>query len=66
MGEFSYALFGNPYHIIRAHHEEGRVNEAKWSALVVRANEIAATDIDQTLDPPLSVDFGARDFSVRR
>lgn len=52
MGELSYALFWNPYHVIRAHHDEGRVNEAKWSALVVRANEIAATDLDQKFDSP--------------
>lgn len=52
MGELSYALFWNPYHVIREHHEQGRVQEAKWRALVVRANEIGATDIDQTFKPP--------------
>jgi hypothetical protein len=52
MGEFSYALFWNPYQVIRRHHDAGCVQEAKWHALVVRANEIGATDIDQVLDAP--------------
>jgi hypothetical protein len=52
MGEFSYALFWNPYHVVRRHHEAGRVQEAKWHALVVRANEIGAIDIDQDIAPP--------------
>lgn len=47
LGEFSYALFWNPYHVIRKHYEDGGVLEAKWRALVVRANEIGATDLDQ-------------------
>jgi hypothetical protein len=51
MGEFSYALFWNPYHVIRRHYEKGCVQEAKWRALVVRANEIGADDIDQNLTP---------------
>jgi hypothetical protein len=50
MGEFSYALFWNPYHVVRRHYEAGNVQEAKWHALVVRANEIGATDIDQVLE----------------
>ncbi|MGH7093036.1 MAG: hypothetical protein ACREFB_05825 [Stellaceae bacterium] len=49
VGELSYALFWNPYHVVRKHYEAGRVIEAKWHALVVRANEIGATDIDQDL-----------------
>lgn len=34
LGEFSYALVWNPYHAIRRHYNEGRVQEAKWRALV--------------------------------
>lgn len=52
MGEFSYALFLNPYHVIRKHHDAGSVSEHKWHALVVRANEIGATDIEQKPTPP--------------
>jgi hypothetical protein len=54
MGELSYALFWNPYHVIREHHAQGMVQESKWSALVVRANEIGSTDIDQKFEPPTS------------
>lgn len=46
-GEFSYALFWNPYHIIRRHHEKGQVTDAKWQALVFRAHEIGANDLDE-------------------
>jgi len=52
MGELSYALFWNPYHVVRKHHQAGQVQQAKWHALVVRANEIGATDIDQVVDNP--------------
>jgi len=51
MGELSYALFWNPYHVVRKHHEAGRVHEAQWHALIVRANEIGAKDIDQEIKP---------------
>ena len=50
-GEFSYALFWNPYHVIRRHYEEGRVSDAKWQALVFRASEIGADDIDDEVPP---------------
>jgi hypothetical protein len=50
IGEFSYALFWNPYHVTREHYEKGRVQEAKWRTLVIRANEIKATDIDQKIE----------------
>jgi hypothetical protein len=46
LGELSYALFWNPYHVLRTHNAAGKIQEAKWRALVVRANEIGATDID--------------------
>ena len=50
-GEFSYGLFWNPYHVIRKHYEAHRVSDAKWQALVFRAHEIGANDLDE--DPPL-------------
>jgi len=53
-GEFSYALFWNPYHVIRRHYEEGRVSDAKWQALVFRAHEIGANDLDEDVpDQPV-------------
>jgi hypothetical protein len=54
VGEFSYALFWNPYHVARHHYQAGKVQEFKWNALVVRANEIGATDIDQIIEEPLA------------
>lgn len=47
LGELSYAIFLNPYHIIKRHHLAGRVQAAKWQALVVRALEIGAFDFDE-------------------
>lgn len=46
LGEFSYAIFFNPYHVIKRAHVNGQVNEAKWQALVIRANEIGSFDFD--------------------
>jgi hypothetical protein len=64
LGELSYALFWNPYHVIRAHHETGEVQEAKWTALMVRANEIGATDINQKFEPPESATLAGGKSSV--
>lgn len=50
-GELSYALFWNPYHVIRKHYEAGRVREDKWQALVFRAAEIGADDLDEDVPP---------------
>jgi hypothetical protein len=51
-GEFSYALFWNPYHVIRTQHEAGHVSDAKWQALLFRASEIGADDLDDDILPP--------------
>jgi hypothetical protein len=51
-GEFSYGLFWNPYHVIRRHYEAGRVDDAPWQALLFRAHEIGATDLDEDLPNP--------------
>lgn len=48
-GEFSYGLFWNPYHVIRRHYDGGRVSDAKWQALVFRAHEIGANDLDENI-----------------
>lgn len=53
-GEFSYGLFWNPYHVIRKHYGKKRVSDAKWQALVFRASEIGADDLDDDL-PPVTV-----------
>lgn len=45
LGEFSYALFWNPYYVLQRHRD--RIQEAKWRALEIRANEIGATDLDE-------------------
>ncbi|HEY0625114.1 MAG TPA: hypothetical protein VGD10_00115 [Allosphingosinicella sp.] len=52
-GPLSYALVWNPYHVIRKHYEEGRVREDKWQALIFRASEIGADDLDEDV-PPVS------------
>lgn len=52
MGEFSYVLFWNPYHVLRRHRDAGSIQDAKWRALEVRASEIGATDIDDFAPKP--------------
>jgi hypothetical protein len=66
LGELSYAVFLNPYHILKRHHHAGLVNAAKWQALVIRALEIKAYDFDDTDDagnliPPAKDDPEAKD-----
>ena len=46
LGDLSYAVFYNPYHIIKRAHLAGNVQERKWQALVIRANEVGAFDLD--------------------
>jgi len=50
LGDLSYAVFYNPYHIIKRAFLNGKVQERKWQALIVRANEISAFDIDDIND----------------
>lgn len=50
-GELSYALFLNPYHVLKKHYEAKRIQHAKWLALEVRASEVKATDLDDVLSP---------------
>ena len=50
LGELSYAVFYNPYHVIKRAYLDKKVQEKKWQALVVRANEIGAFDIDDLDD----------------
>lgn len=50
LGDLSYAVFYNPYHIVKRAYLAGKVQEKKWQALVIRANEIDAFDIDDVDD----------------
>lgn len=45
LGDLSYAIFLNPYHVLKRHAD--KVNAAKWQALVIRALEIGAYDLDE-------------------
>jgi hypothetical protein len=50
LGELSYAVLYNPYHVIKRAYLNGLVQENKWQALVIRANEVGAFDIDNIDD----------------
>lgn len=50
LGDLSYAVFYNPYHVIKRAYLRGDVQEKKWQALVIRANEVGAFDIDDLDD----------------
>lgn len=50
LGDLSYAIFFNPYHVIKRAYLKGLVQENKWQALVIRANEIGAYDLDDIDD----------------
>jgi hypothetical protein len=46
MGPLSYAIFFNPYHVVAKYRSNGKISDARWQALVVRANEVGAFDLD--------------------
>lgn len=50
-GDLSYAIIFNPYYVIRRHHEAGHpaVTEARYNALMARAEEIGAEDFADDL-----------------
>lgn len=50
LGDLSYAVFYNPYHVTKRAYVAGKVQERKWHALVVRANEVSAFDLDDLDD----------------
>lgn len=50
LGDLSYAVFYNPYHVTKRAYLAGKVQERKWQALVVRANEVGAFDLDDLDD----------------
>lgn len=45
LGDLSFALFYNPYHVIKRAHLVGDVQEKKWLALIYRCNELRIFDI---------------------
>ena len=50
LGDLTYALVYNPYHVIKRAHLAGKVQDKKWAALMMRANEVSAFDIDDIDD----------------
>ena len=50
LGDLSYAVIYNPYHLIKRAYLAGQVQENKWQALVIRANEVGAFDLDDVDD----------------
>ena len=50
LGDLSYAVFFNPYHVVKRAYLDNRVQERKWQALVVRANEVRSFDLDELDD----------------
>lgn len=50
LGDLSYAVIYNPYHVIKRAYLANRVQENKWQALVIRANEVSAFDLDEIDD----------------
>jgi len=64
LGELSYAVIYNPYHVIKRAYLADDVQENKWQALVIRANEISAFDVDDIDDEGklrLTTDKGTED-----
>jgi hypothetical protein len=46
LGDLSYAVFYNPYYVIRRAHLNDKVQDRKWQALIIRANELSIFDPD--------------------
>jgi hypothetical protein len=50
LGDLSYAVIYNPYHVIKRAYLAGQVRENKWQSLVIRSNEVSAFDLDDLDD----------------
>ncbi|UWU14077.1 hypothetical protein N2599_18480 [Rhizobium sullae] len=50
LGELSFAVIYNPYHVIKRAYLAKQVHENKWQALAIRANEVSAFDLDDIDD----------------
>ncbi|MGF7156648.1 hypothetical protein [Novosphingobium gossypii] len=58
LGEMSFAILYNPFHVLKRAHIAKKLPENYWRSLIIRANEVGATDfedLDETgklLPPP--------------
>lgn len=50
LGDLSYAVVYNPYHVIKRAFIADKVQPNKWQALLMRANEVGAWDLDDIDD----------------
>ena len=50
LGDLSFAVFYNPYYVVKRAYHAGKVQERKWQALMIRANEINVFDLDDIDD----------------
>ncbi len=50
LGDLSFAVIYNPYHVIKRAYLAKHVHENKWQALVIRANEVSSFDLDDVDD----------------
>ncbi|MCY4152975.1 MAG: hypothetical protein OXE94_12190 [Aestuariivita sp.] len=56
LGDLSYAVFFNPYHVVKRAYLDNKIQERKWQALVVRASEVGSLDLDELDDDGNLVD----------
>ncbi|MCY4289478.1 MAG: hypothetical protein OXC63_12910 [Aestuariivita sp.] len=56
LGDLSYAVFFNPYHVVKRAYLDNKIQERKWQALVVRASEVGSFDLDELDDDGNLVD----------
>ena len=49
-GPINYVLIFNPYHVIRSHYADGKVDEQAFNGLRARMVEIGAFDMEEDLD----------------
>lgn len=50
LGEMSFAILYNPFHVLKRAHIAGKLPANYWQSLVIRANEVGATDFDDLDD----------------
>ncbi len=50
IGDLSFAVFYNPYYVVKRAYLKGEVQERKWQALIIRANETNIFDLDDIDD----------------
>lgn len=50
LGEMSFAILYNPFHVLKRAHIAGELPENYWQSLVIRANEVGALDFDDLDD----------------